>query len=54
MTVKLTSTLYMNPWSSTRQTTDLYINQPALPNLHSNYCRKIPLIGVYEPHSTFM
>jgi len=53
MIVKLTA-LYMNPWSSNCQATDPYNKKPALSNLHSNYCRKIPLIGVYEPHSTFM
>jgi hypothetical protein len=53
MTVKLTA-LYMNRWSSTGQSTDRYINQPALPNLYTKYFRKIPVIVVYEPQSTTM
>jgi len=49
---KVNSTLY-EPLS-TCQSTDPYINQPTLPNLHSNYCRRIPIIGVYELNSTLM
>jgi len=52
MTVKLTAH-YSEPFVLHLSIERNHINQPALPNIHGNYSRKIQPIEVYKNHSAF-